>query len=169
MSKIANETQYTISAAAIAPANGQVIYAGGYTEDYSKGVLYSTANGGASWTRLNWTGRDIKSLAVDPLDPKIVYAGTSWEGTYRTADGGQTWAKCSGPAGASSIIVNKANSNEVFVGGGSGVFRSADRGLTWTDLSQGLLDRSITHLEYNAATRTLYVGTNNAGIWKKKL
>ena len=169
MSKIANETSYVIQAAAVAPSNGNIIYAGGNAGDYSKGVLYSTANGGASWTRLNWASRSIEAIGVDPQDPKIVYAATSWDGTYRSADGGQTWTKSIGPSGAASILVNRANPNEVFSGGGDGVYRSTDRGLTWTDISEGLLDKSITQLDFHAATRTLYAGTGNAGIWKKKI
>lgn len=167
--KIANETGYAINAAAFAPSNSNVMYAGGLTEDYSKGVMYQTANGGASWTRLPWAYREIKSIAVDPKDPNIVYAGTSWDGTYRSADGGQTWTMGSGPDGAYSIIVNKSNPNEVIVGGGGGIYRSTDRGLTWTDISEGLIDKNITHLEFHAASRTLFAGTYGAGIWKKKL
>jgi photosystem II stability/assembly factor-like uncharacterized protein len=167
--KIANETAYAVQAAAVAPSNGSIIYAGGYTDDYSKGVLYSTANGGATWTRQNWTYRNIAVLAVDPQDPKIVYAATSWDGVYRSADGGQSWTKYGDLYGAYSIIVNKANPNEVFLGGGNGVYRSTNRGLTWTDISEELLERNITHLDFHVATRTLYAGTYNAGIWKKKV
>jgi len=169
MVKIANETRYVINTAAFAPSNSSIIYAGGYTDDYSKGVIYMTANTGASWTRLPWTYRDVKSVAVDPKDPNIVYAGTSWDGAYRSADGGRTWTKCTGPGGAYSIIVNKSSPNEVIVGCYSGIYRSTDRGLTWTDISEGLIDKNITHLEFHAASRTLFAGTYYAGIWKKKL
>lgn len=58
----------------------------------------------------------------------------------------------------------------MFVGGYyNGVYQSKDRGLTWTDISPGLIDKNITHLEFHAASRTLFAGTYGAGIWKKKI
>ena len=133
-------------------------------------MIYKSTNGGASWTKLPWTYRQIKCIAVDPGNSNIVYTGTPWDGTYRSADGGQTWTQCSGPGGASSIIVNSKNPNEVFIGGMySGVFQSKDRGLTWTDISEGLIDKNITHLEFHVASGTLFAGTYGGGIWKKKL
>ncbi|MCJ7588483.1 MAG: hypothetical protein MUQ00_11385 [Candidatus Aminicenantes bacterium] len=48
------------------------------------------------------------------------------------------------------------------------MFQSKDRGLTWTDISDGLLDKNVTHLEFHASSRTLFAGTYGAGIWKKK-
>jgi hypothetical protein len=58
----------------------------------------------------------------------------------------------------------------VLVGGWySGVFQSKDQGLTWTDISAGLLTKDILHLEFHAASRTLFAGTSGAGIWKKKI
>lgn len=50
--KVANEKGYVINAAAFAPSNSNIIYAGGHTGGYSLGVVYRTTNGGASWTRL---------------------------------------------------------------------------------------------------------------------
>ena len=167
--KIANEKGHVINAAAFAPSNANIIYAGGHTGGYSQGVIYKTANGGASWTRLPWAQLYIESIAVDPKDPDIVYAGTFGEGTFRSADGGQTWAECAGASGAYSILVNKADPNEVIVGGEDGVFMSADRGLTWVDISEGLIDKYAYHLEFHAASRTLFVGTSSAGIWKRKI
>ena len=172
MIKIAKYKGNRIYAAAFAPSKANIIYAGGHTGGYSQGVIYQTANSGASWTRLSWASPYIISIAVDPEDPNIVYAGTLGQGTYRSADGGQTWVKCTAGAygsGAFSIIINKGNSNEVILGGRGGVFLSVDRGLTWTDISEGLIDNYIYHLEFHAASRTLFAGTNAAGIWKKKL
>ena len=71
--------------------------------------------------------------------------------------------------GAGSIVIDSNNPSEVFVGGGSGVFQSKDRGLTWTNISQGLLITGVAHLEFHAASRTLFAGTYGGGIWKKKL
>lgn len=168
--KIANITGYSITAAAFAPSNSNIIFAGGPNSDFTKGIVYMTMNGGTTWTRLPWPYEGVQSIAVDPRNPKIVYAGADGQGTYRSANGGQTWTKTVGPeGGASSIVIPKSLPDDVIVGGVVGLYRSRDRGLTWTDISEGLVDKHITHLEYHAGSRTLFAGTYNAGIWKKKL
>jgi photosystem II stability/assembly factor-like uncharacterized protein len=170
--KISNQKGYVIEAAAFAPSSANVIYAGGHTGGYSQGLIYKTVNGGASWARLPWTPEYITCIAVDAKNPDIVYAGTMGDGVYRSADGGGTWVRCSAGAdgeGAYSIVVNGRDPDKVVYGGRGGVFLSTDRGLTWTDISEGLLDTYIHHVEFHAASRTLFVGTSNAGIWKKKL
>lgn len=37
----------------------------------------------------------IIALAADPADPRIVYAGTSGSGVYRSTDGGNSWVQAS--------------------------------------------------------------------------
>lgn len=168
--KIANVTGYSIAAAAFAPSNSNVIFAGGGNGDFTKGIVYVTKNGGATWTKLPWPFTYVRSVAVDPKNPEIVYAGTDGYGTYRSANGGQTWTKAGElVGGASSILIPKSIPNNVIVGSRFGVYRSRDRGLTWTDISAGLTDKHITHLEFHPGSRTLFAGTYNAGIWKKKL
>ncbi|MFN2224558.1 MAG: hypothetical protein ACK2UH_18530 [Candidatus Promineifilaceae bacterium] len=49
----------------------------------------------------------------------------------------------------------------------AGVFATYDGGATWTDLSAGLVDRTITELAIaGAPNRRLYAGTEGSGIWQ---
>ena len=75
--------------------------------------LYKTSDGGKTWKRLLFINDDTgcASLALDPKDPKIIYA-SMWQ--YRR----KPWAFESG-------------------GPGSGLFKSTDGGITWTKLSEG--------------------------------
>lgn len=88
------------SALAIAPADGNVVYAGSGFESNpdSKGIFKST-NAGESWVRINRglavnpdTGYPyyVKSMVVHPTNANIVYAATG-SGLYKSSDGGQNW------------------------------------------------------------------------------
>lgn len=88
------------SAIAYAPTNPEIIYAGsGYESNPdSKGIFKST-DGGETWygaiNGLN-INRDtgfpyyVKSMAVHPTNPNIVFAATG-SGLYKSVDGGVSW------------------------------------------------------------------------------
>ena len=75
--------------------------------------LYRSADGGATWQRILHIDEDtgVVDVALDPEDPNIVYAATyqrrrrPWgfhgggpgSALYRSADGGDTWDRLSGP------------------------------------------------------------------------
>jgi hypothetical protein len=105
---------HAVWAVKIAPSNSSVIWA---SHNY---WVEKSADGGETWTHI-WNGvmqspnygtcsncpqwdqyRFCKTLAVDPSDSQTVYVGTTGAYTnywnnhgaiYRTADGGETWAK----------------------------------------------------------------------------
>jgi photosystem II stability/assembly factor-like uncharacterized protein len=157
------------SVAAVAPSNAAILYVGGNSASYTA-LIYKSINGGVSWTAItNGIQMVPYSIAVDPQDPNLVYVGTYWE-VWRSADGGTSWTKCVFPVYSydfQAIVINKNNPNEVFAGSGKGVFYSQDRGLTWTDVTQGMIVPDVTQLYFDAATRTLYAGTDGGGICKR--
>lgn len=65
---------------------------------YGRGVLRSV-DGGISWTELN--GSDdrplsplqVRALAIDSVNPRIMYAATATGGFLRTQDGGGSWLR----------------------------------------------------------------------------
>ncbi|HEX4589536.1 MAG TPA: hypothetical protein VH120_06385, partial [Gemmataceae bacterium] len=112
-----------MGAIAIAPSNPNIIYAAegeGDTSTSGFGVLKST-DGGDTWTLLGNSTLNLlsaKSIAVDNLDPNIVYVnGESLDsavfppdprpnGVFRTLDGGLTWDNitASSPVLASAFL-----------------------------------------------------------------
>jgi photosystem II stability/assembly factor-like uncharacterized protein len=155
-----------IQALAAHPARPQTVFAGGDTE------LFASHDGGARWERIVGDGAlpTIWSLAVDPADPDILFAGTRPAGLYRSRDGGRHWQKlaadiapeCSiGTPFVTALVVDPDDHRRVWAGVEiDGVFRSLDGGDTWTRLTTGLYDPDI-HAVALAATRRkrLYAST----------
>src|SRR5919199_36933 len=104
-------------------------------------------------------GNGAQCVAVDPHDPRRVYAGTFDDGVYRTLDGGQTWEQVgdaiphrrglpSPPPGPFPprpwtshvrwIAPHHRDPDLLFVGIElGGVMRSRDGGATWEDRKPG--------------------------------
>lgn len=95
-------------------------------------------------------GGRVTSMAVDPTDANIVYAAAAEGGVLRSLDGGQHWTPLFDDQSSISIgdvaidpshpTVIYAGTGEVNPGGGSvayggtGLYRSTDRGDTWEPL-----------------------------------
>jgi hypothetical protein len=90
----------------------------------------------AAWTvELLLSRSGAQCLAVDPVDPDIVYAGLRVGGVFRSVDAGQSWVDCKLPEpGVFSLAVSAAD-GAVYAGTEpSRLFRSNDRGDTWREL-----------------------------------
>lgn len=139
-----NQPTNQVTALAVAPSNGQTVYAG------TPAAVYRSTNGGGSWSAVSGLA-NVEVLAVDPTNPQVVYAycwpaypATSQErGLRKSADGGQTWSDPTGGTSADSIgqvtalAVDPANPQVLLAGtpyqGTYGrILRSADGGATWT-------------------------------------
>lgn len=87
------------------------------------------------WDRLANDGLPdgrVYSLAVNPSDPNILYAGLR-EGVFKTSDGGQKWTRATDLVEDAVIAVNPAKPSEVHAVGADGAFVSSkDAGATWT-------------------------------------
>jgi photosystem II stability/assembly factor-like uncharacterized protein len=121
-----------VHALASAGGNPETLYAG----SMRAGVLRST-DGGRSWAAANGglgTG-GVMALAVDPVDPRTIYAGAG-AGLYKSTDSGATWSKLPYPGeSAVTLAVSPSNPNVVLtvaVKGNQGlVYHSEDGGRTW--------------------------------------
>jgi hypothetical protein len=132
------------------PQNGNIIYIAS-----PGGGAYKTTNGGDSWI---WLGglpyQAISSIAIDPLNPDVVYFGTGHfngsgsdllsMGVYKTADGGATFSLLAPTVPTMSntdwlrvtrVLTHPTTANLLFAGTTSGFFRSSDGGATWSKVS----------------------------------
>ncbi len=59
----------------------------------SRGIFQSR-DGGKTWRARNegLANRNIRAIAMDSHDPRVLYAGTNGSGLFRSLDGGESWA-----------------------------------------------------------------------------
>jgi photosystem II stability/assembly factor-like uncharacterized protein len=123
--------------------------------------VYKTTDGGKTWKNLGLEDtRQIGAVIVDPTNPDIVlvaalghaFGPNQNRGVYRTTDGGKTWARVlykDDHTGAIDVTFDPHNAKIVYAslwqavrqpwnfssgGPGSGLYRSTDGGVTWTQL-----------------------------------
>jgi photosystem II stability/assembly factor-like uncharacterized protein len=117
----------------------------------------------------------VQSLAVDPRDSRVVYAG-GWTldpvaggGVFRSSDGGHAWQPAGLAGHAVRAIALAPSSPDTLVAGAlDGVFRSADAGRSWERISpEG--DEALHDLDSVAVDphhpEVIYVGTSHLP-WK---
>ncbi|HYU34567.1 MAG TPA: hypothetical protein VEW48_20650, partial [Thermoanaerobaculia bacterium] len=81
-------------------ARGISSFQGNHVVAASRGVIYldrgaaiqRSADGGATWESRS-AGGAVLSIAVDAVDPNIVYAATRNRGVLRSTNGGRTWSR----------------------------------------------------------------------------
>jgi photosystem II stability/assembly factor-like uncharacterized protein len=102
--------------------------------------VFRSLDGGASWQPRN-AGMpqyfSVKALAIDPVHPNVLYAGAAAGGILRSTDRGASWA-FAGLASRSvnALVIDPRAPAVVYAGTDRGVFRTTDRGLTWTRLTR---------------------------------
>ncbi len=112
----------------------------------STGQMFSSNDGGATWTRLARLGGDdyvIDHISVDPEDANRMFVST-WSAAnqqtgeiFRTRDGGATWQTLPAMHGKSirAMAMYKANPRILVAGALDGVYRTNNGGDTWERLS----------------------------------
>jgi len=81
--------------------------------------------------------KDVRCLAVDPLDTNVVYAGTQGLGVLRSDDAGRTWQSV-GMQGqiVKALAVSPRDSGTIYAGTKPAyLFLSRDHGQTWVELT----------------------------------
>ncbi len=162
-----------LTAIAIHPTDSDIIYVAG-----AQGGVWRTIDGGASWTPLtdNECSLAMGSIAIDPVDPNILYAGTGEQhfsgdsyygcGVLRSDDGGGSWTQLgateftvSGQSNAtiSRVVIDPATAGSttgttVLAASSFGLYRSTNSGGSWTQVLAG----TVTDLVINPLNPSVY-------------
>ena len=124
--------------------------------------IWKSVDAGKTWTEAGLkNSRHVPRIAVDPTNHDVVYAGvlgniykpTQDRGVYKSTDGGKTWRKtlfANENAGVVDLLIDPTNPRILYAstwrvqrtpyslssgGDGSALWKSTDRGETWTEIS----------------------------------
>jgi hypothetical protein len=155
------ETQ-SIQRLVVDPTNPNIVYVAAVGHLFGPNPdrgLYKTVDGGKTWKKAKFIDNDtgFTDVAVDPTNPKIVYAasyshrrtwwgyngGSANSGLWKSTDGGDTWTKLEGPGwpkpkdgiyGRIAISIFRAKPSTIYAqveagaGAGTGGGTAADGG-----------------------------------------
>src|SRR5271165_1331054 len=164
----------SIRALAMAPSDHNTLVIGALDG------VFRSQNGGATWEKMTPENPDVLenhasmknfvSVAIDPVNPDIVYAGTRHL-PWKTSDGGKNWHNLKDgildDSDVFSIIVDPRTPSRVYASACSGIYKS-DNGADVFHRVQGLPHSAIrTRVLKQDPQRSsiVYAGTTG-GMWK---
>jgi len=135
------------------------------------------------WSLLGPDGGTVRSLAVDPGTPRVVYAGTQGEGVFKSRDGGATWSRSgsglpkSEVNGVNAFAFDARRHTIVYAAVSSyGVYKSTDAGASWLPVRTGMggspivtalaADPRAAGVVYAGTDRGAYKTTDGGGHWR---
>jgi photosystem II stability/assembly factor-like uncharacterized protein len=151
-----------IRALAFDPGDSSIVYAGS-----ASGGIFKSTNGGLSWrpTMDDAPSLPIGALAVDPRNPRVVFAGTgepivplskaitipafTGTGVLKSTDGGDSWSVLpwSGRPGAvTGIQLNPVSSDTMLVATRENLYKTTNGGQDW---QANALTGVVTDVRYN--------------------
>lgn len=168
---------------AINPANPQILYAPG--DLYANGRvtdsgLFMSADGGTRWHPTGLKNAYIRAVAIDPLNSGTLYAGSAnnhwaerpipYRGIFKSTDGGASWFAINNGLSnityITSIVIDRDNTNILYIGSDGGVFKSVNGGASWSAFNDGLTNLEVFDLALAPGhPNTLYAGTR-IGVFK---
>ena len=157
----------SVRALSLSPSNPAQAVAGALSG------VFATDDFGFHWRRISPVGhpelRNVESVAVDPVDPRIIYVGT-WHLPWKTTDGGLTWKPV--PVGmiedsdVFTLTLDRRDPLRIVATACSGIYGSRDGALSWSRV-RGIpyTSRRSRALAQDIVTpQTFYAGTTE-GLW----
>ena len=114
------------------------------------------------WQDIGGGNFDIKTVLVQPDNPKAIYIGTN-NSILRTEDGGRAWVNLlfikGGNKSVNFILFDPQDMNSLYAATGNGLFCSQDRGLNWKRVFQGKNSFETDCTSVAVAPYGIYLGT----------
>jgi photosystem II stability/assembly factor-like uncharacterized protein len=157
----------SIVAIALHPTNANILYVA--TND----AVYKSRDGGGTWERFpNFSARRVTTLAIDPLLPATVYAGTMGDAVYKSPDGGQHWLPHNVGLKEHVSFVNQfvfhpTSSEKLYVATTVGAFYSKDAGREWEERMKGMKEvHIVTSIAINPQNPAILFGGTTGGMYR---
>ena len=127
-----------------------------------------------TWTQMSNFNQTVKAINSSPADSTLLYVITANNKLYRCDNAlatTPTFTNYTTPAATNlfaSIASVKTNSNVVYISCGNKVYRSANKGATWTNVTSNLATVNIIKIYYDefSANEAIYV-CNAKGVYYK--
>jgi photosystem II stability/assembly factor-like uncharacterized protein len=158
----------SVRALALSASDSKVLAAGALDG------VYRSTDGGDSWHLISSANhaelKNIESIAVDPKNPDVVYAGT-WHLAWKTDDAGANWRHINkgmvDDSDVFSIIVDSANPSVVFASACSGIYKSQTAGDLFQKI-QGIpfSARRTRVLRQDPSNENIVYAGTTEGLWK---
>ena len=139
--------QGRVNSIIVDPNNSTTYYSGA-----PAGGIWKSTDSGSTWTVLtdDLPQIGVSGIAIDYANSNIIYiatgdddAGDSYSvGVFKSIDGGLTWNATglnpgNSPYSMNDIYIHPTNSNILWVATSSGVYRTTDAGINWTNTLSG--------------------------------
>lgn len=150
----------------IAPTTPPTIHAANYH------AMFSTSDGGATWTHAIVPTSDPFWLAFEPrkgIVSFISHPSRGYASAYWSRDGGARWRNARGLATnqPTSLVADPAAPRVLYAGTFDGIFQSRNGGRGWRPLRSNPPDPVVTGVAVDPTSRaTLYATTGYSGVFK---
>jgi photosystem II stability/assembly factor-like uncharacterized protein len=140
-------------------------------------VFAKSEDGGETWTDLrpeSLPSLDLHGFAVDPRDPRTLYAAVAGEGLYRSRDAGRTFALVSDEVGGAVFGLAVTPDGRILAGDGRlGLVESRDGGATWREvLRAAIVGLAVSPHDPQRMLATgpgVYLSTDGGSTWRQVL
>jgi photosystem II stability/assembly factor-like uncharacterized protein len=141
-------------------------------------LIYWSKDGGDSWTRgpddvasskdfAEWTS----VIAVSPVDDQCLYAGQRFT-LMRSVNGGTSWTPIqAGPQGQDlhpdhqDLVFDPSNADRIYLANDAGIYRSGNKGATWSFASGGLNIAQLHDLDISEQNQEIVAcGAQESGV-----
>ncbi len=175
-----SERSDRVAAVVVHPTKPHIMYVA--TEE----AVYKTRDGGQGWMRLSegLSRVRVMNLAIDPLLPANVFAGTLTDGVYKSPDGGRRWLprnagiqKGTISANVNQLVFHPADTQTLYAATTVGVFRTTDGGESWVERMNGMkeinfivalaVDPKHPNILYAGTSGGVYRSFDGAENWAK--
>lgn len=147
------------------PLDAETLFLGAF----GSGVYRST-DGGRRWTATS-RGLDdltVLALALDPVSPRVMYAGTD-SGVFMSRDGGEAWERLGSriaTRNVRSLAVLPRRPTVLFAATDRGVLWSHDQGLRWAGRGTGISSRDLRVLRVDPGNSARLFAAGFGGVFR---